>query len=129
MNRHGPIINHLAFADNTIIFSSGNKASLHLILNILATYERVSGQLINRSKSRYTMAPNVTQRSITRVGLILGMRFERLPIKYLSCTIYSGRKKLCFFSTMVSKVINKVKWWHLKFLSAGRRAVLISHVL
>ncbi|XP_070018326.1 uncharacterized protein [Nicotiana sylvestris] len=50
MNRHVPIINHLAFADDTIIFSSGNKASLHLILNTLATYERDSGQLINREQ-------------------------------------------------------------------------------
>lgn len=50
-------------------------------------------------------------------------------MKYPGCPIYSGRKKLEFFSGMVRKVINKVKGWHLKFLSTGGKAALIRHVL
>lgn len=75
------------------------------------------------------MAPNSTQRSIIWIGRILGMRFENLAMKYLGCPIYSGRKKLSFFSEMVCKAINRVKGWHLKFFFSRGRAVIIRHVL
>ncbi|XP_060214023.1 uncharacterized protein LOC132641152 isoform X1 [Lycium barbarum] len=129
MKDQGPKINHLAFADDTIIFTSGHKKSLKLILGTLEAYEKVSGQLINRDKSCFTMAPNTTPSTIRRIERILGMRYDKLPMKYLGCPLYTGRKLIAYFSDMVNKIINRVKGWHLKFLSFGGRAVLIRHVL
>ncbi|XP_075082606.1 uncharacterized protein LOC142166877 [Nicotiana tabacum] len=80
MKRQGPQVNHLAFADDTILFTSGEKHSLQLILNILNTYETVSDQLINKNKSCYSMAENTPQSIIRRVEMILGMRFDKLPM-------------------------------------------------
>ncbi|XP_070036476.1 uncharacterized protein [Nicotiana tomentosiformis] len=129
MKRQGPQVNHLAFADDTILFTSGEKHSLQLILNILNTYETVSDQLINKNKSCYSMAENTPQSIIRRVEMILGMRFDKLPMRYLGCPIYYGRKKICIFVDMITKTINRVIGWHLKFLSSGGMAVLIRHVL
>uniref|UniRef100_A0A0V0H0B7 Putative ovule protein n=1 Tax=Solanum chacoense TaxID=4108 RepID=A0A0V0H0B7_SOLCH len=78
--------------DDTIIFSNGNKASLQLILKTLESYENVSGQLINKNKSSYSLAPKAPQRTIRRIGRILDMEFENLPLKYLGFPIYFGRK-------------------------------------
>lgn len=39
-----PEINHVFFADETIIFSSERKANLQAILATMESYERVSGQ-------------------------------------------------------------------------------------
>lgn len=75
------------------------------------------------------MAPRTAQSTIFRVGRILGMRFNKFPLKYLGCLIFKGTKKLEIFAEMVTKVINRIKGWHLKFLSSGGRAVLIKHVL
>nr|XP_033513189.1 uncharacterized mitochondrial protein AtMg00310-like isoform X1 [Nicotiana tomentosiformis]XP_033513190.1 uncharacterized mitochondrial protein AtMg00310-like isoform X2 [Nicotiana tomentosiformis] len=105
------------------------KATLQQVLDSLSTYEQISGQQINKDKCSFSLAPSATQRSITRIRRITGMRHEPLPIQYLGCPIYSSRKKVSIFSNMVSKVINKIRGWHLKFLSTGGRAVLIRHVL
>lgn len=40
MNNQGPKVNHLDFADDTIVFSNGSISSLNLIFNTLAMYER-----------------------------------------------------------------------------------------
>ncbi|XP_019232503.1 PREDICTED: uncharacterized protein LOC109213197 [Nicotiana attenuata] len=50
-----PKNNHLAYADDTIIFSSSDATSLSLIMRILTAYESASGQLINKSKSAIYM--------------------------------------------------------------------------
>ncbi|WMV41850.1 hypothetical protein MTR67_035235 [Solanum verrucosum] len=105
--------------DDTIIFSNGNKASLQLILKTLESYENVSGQLINKNKSPYSLAPKAPQRTIRRIGRILDMEFENLSLKYLGFPIYFGRKTQDIFSNMMNKVINRIKGWNLKFLSTG----------
>lgn len=129
MSSYGPQINHLAFADDFILFCNGGKTTLQLIQATLATYEQVSGQKINKSKCSFSVPSSATQRSIRRIEEITEMRHEPLPINYLGCPIYSGRKKLSTFAGMVSRVINKIKGWHLKLLSSEGRAVLIRHVL
>ncbi|XP_075084877.1 uncharacterized protein LOC142168116 [Nicotiana tabacum] len=42
-------LNHLAYADDTIIFSSADTYSLGKIVKVLTQYEQTSGQLINKS--------------------------------------------------------------------------------
>lgn len=57
----GPQINHLSFADDIIIFTSGEKVSLQLIMKTLSTYEMVSDQLINTNKSHFMIPTNTPQ--------------------------------------------------------------------
>ena len=47
------LINHLSYADNILIFSSGHKNSLKAIMEVLKAYEGFSGQLINKKKSGF----------------------------------------------------------------------------
>lgn len=61
MEINGPQINHLSFADDVIIFSSVTSSSLQLIMKVLSTYQRVSGQLINNKKSHFTIPTNTPQ--------------------------------------------------------------------
>lgn len=44
-------LNHLAYEDGTIIFSSSNEYSMEKIMKILREYEIESGQKVNRGKS------------------------------------------------------------------------------
>lgn len=109
MHPYGPQINHLSFADGIIVFSSGRKATLQDILKTLESYERVSGQSINKNKCSYTIAPTTPLISIKRVGKNLRMRYEHLPIKYLGCPIYNGRKLLEIFTDLICKITNRIK--------------------
>ncbi|XP_060203069.1 uncharacterized protein LOC132631512 [Lycium barbarum] len=129
MKENGPQINHLSFADDTILFCNGGKRPLKMVLEVLKTYENISGQLINKSKSCFAVAENSSLSNITRLQNITGMKHQKFPIKYLGCPIISGRKNLAHFSDIVTKVILLIRGWHTKLLSIGGRAILIKHVL
>lgn len=53
---NGPIISHLLYADDTIIFTNGTKSSLNKLMTFLSSYEAASGQLINKEKSCYILS-------------------------------------------------------------------------
>lgn len=50
MLKWSPNINHLSYADDTILYCSGDKKSVKNMIKVLADYERVSGQMINKNK-------------------------------------------------------------------------------
>ncbi|XP_019234735.1 PREDICTED: uncharacterized protein LOC109215174 [Nicotiana attenuata] len=81
-------INHLAYADDTIIFSSSDARSLQLIMQILAAYETASGQLINRSKSAIYMHHSARVQVIDKVQRITGIPKQEFPFTYLGCPIF-----------------------------------------
>lgn len=57
MNNRGPIINHLAYVDDIIIFSSGNCRSIRLIMKQIKRYENCSGKKVNKEKSSFLPGP------------------------------------------------------------------------
>lgn len=56
-----PIITHLSYADDTIFFSSGDPLSLISMMAKLEAYENCPGQLVNKSKSCFLLAPSSPQ--------------------------------------------------------------------
>ena len=51
ISRNGPKLTHLLFADDSLIFCRATENECQTLLNILAKYERASGQQINRAKT------------------------------------------------------------------------------
>ncbi|WMV30180.1 hypothetical protein MTR67_023565 [Solanum verrucosum] len=125
----GPQINHLSFADDIIIFTSGRKDSLKLIMQTLTTYERISGQLINKAKSHFLLHPNACRTTYDRVKRYTGLHQKETPITYLGSPLFIGRPRLIYFSELISKIVNRITGWQSKMLSYGGKATLIKHVL
>lgn len=46
-----PLVSHLFYADDLLVFANGEKRSLHRLINIFYHYAKGSGQLINKDKS------------------------------------------------------------------------------
>ncbi|XP_059315418.1 uncharacterized protein LOC132066031 [Lycium ferocissimum] len=124
-----PKINHLAYADDTIIFSSSCEISLGLIMNILTEYEQASGQLINKTKSSVYLHDKVDLQEVQKVERVTGITRQAFPLKYFGCPIYYSKTQVSFYSDLLSKVRNKLQGWKGKLLSFGGRAVLLKHVL
>lgn len=51
MSKKGPQINHLSYADDLILFTSGDKPSVKMVMKELNSYQLASRQLINRDKT------------------------------------------------------------------------------
>ncbi|XP_070036889.1 uncharacterized protein [Nicotiana tomentosiformis] len=61
VDRGCPSITHLSYANDTILFSSGHPLSLIAMMGKLSLNERMSGQLVNKTKSCSLVAPNTSQ--------------------------------------------------------------------
>lgn len=53
-----PEVNHLSYADDTILFCSGDRVSIIKMMSILIRYEEESGQMINKAKSYFYVHNN-----------------------------------------------------------------------
>ncbi|WMV11057.1 hypothetical protein MTR67_004442 [Solanum verrucosum] len=129
VDKNSPIMTHLCYADDTILFSSGDPLSLAMMMHKLDIYEKISGQKINKSKSGFIVHPKASDIFKNEVKAITGFSNIKLPFTYLGSPIFVGRKKICYFNDMVVKISNKVMGWHTKTLSIGGKTVMIKAVL
>nr|XP_018625896.1 uncharacterized protein LOC108944923 [Nicotiana tomentosiformis]XP_018625897.1 uncharacterized protein LOC108944923 [Nicotiana tomentosiformis] len=129
MNNRGPIINHLAYADGVVMFTSTYKYSIKKVMKTLRRYEETSGQEINKDKIFYLASNYIYDSTHNMIQKLTGYRYQSFPFKYLGCPIYSGRKKICYSTDIASNVMNKIGGWQGHVISPGGRATLIKHVL
>ncbi|XP_060170522.1 uncharacterized protein LOC132601460 [Lycium barbarum] len=100
MPKWRPKINHLAYADDIIIFTSADVPFMLLIMEILGNYEKTSGRKINKEKSVVYMHENVSAEISITVKIVTGIVRKDFPFG-----------------------------WKGKMLSVGGREILIKHVL
>ncbi|XP_060216591.1 uncharacterized protein LOC132644058 [Lycium barbarum] len=122
-------LNHLADADDTIIFSVADNQSLQMIMDTLQEYEKVSGQLINKSKSSYYMFSKVSHELSQQVATVTGFVRGQFPFTYLGVPITHARKRKVDYTELLKKVKDILQTWKGKLLSYGGKAVLITSVL
>ncbi|XP_060202505.1 uncharacterized protein LOC132630945 [Lycium barbarum] len=129
MPKWSPQINHLSYADDTILFCYGDGCSLKLMMKRLRNYEKASGQLVNTDKSCYYIHHKVLARVNRRIKRHTKMRNRSFPFTYLGCPVFYGRRKLIYYEDLIKKVMKRILSWQNRLLSFGGRYVLINHVL
>ena len=129
MERNGPKINHLSFADDIIIFASTDSNFLHLIMKTIEAYEEVSDQQVNKEKSFFMVSSNTSHDIIEEIRIATGFNRKNSPINYLGCPLYIGGQRIIYYSELVEKVIKRIAGWHSKILNFGGKITLVKHVL
>ncbi|XP_027170444.1 uncharacterized protein LOC113770234 [Coffea eugenioides] len=124
-----PKVTHLAYADDVVIFSSGLKRSVRLVLKALEDYSLVSGQQVNHQKSCFLTHSNFPRARKRMLGELTGFSSREFPVKYLGCPLYVGRRKKVYFSAICDSILGTVLSWKGRLLSHGGRLVLIKSVL
>lgn len=97
-------------------------------MKTLSTYEMVSAQLINSDKSHFMIPSNTPQQVVDTIKLVTGFNQQNSLITYLGCPLYIGGQRIIYYSTMVDKVVKKIRGWQSRILSYSSRATLVKYV-
>lgn len=115
-----PLISHLSFVGDSIIFARANGEEAKHLAEILKTYEAFSGQRINLEKSELSCIQNVPSTKIDELDKLLRVKAMERHVNYLGLPTILGRSKTQVFNFARDRVWKKLKGWKEKtFSKAG----------
>ena len=127
--RNSPKINHMLFADDTMIFTKTDARSCSSLMDILHKYELASGQMINAHKSSISFSSKTPPEIRERVKTQQGIEKEGGVGKYLGLPEHFGRKKKDLFASIVDRKKQITVFWSTQLLSTAEKATMIQSVL
>lgn len=123
-----PLITHLCFADDMLIFFDGSEASVMAIVQELASFYLGSGLGLNMSKTGLFLDGGnhqATKELATRLGFSQGC----LPVRYLGVPLMPHRLRPQDYQPLIDRVRKKITSWTVRNLSFAGRLTLIQSVL
>jgi hypothetical protein len=125
----GPHITHLLFADDSIVFLEASMESLLTLKEVLANYERASGQKVNLGKSSIFFGDGCADERKTELMQALGVEDETLSERYLGLPTVVGRSKNGYFQYVTERSGAKVGGWKGQGMSKKGKEILTKSVL
>ena len=127
--RNGPWVSQLFFADDIVLFCRVKESECQVIPDILTTYEKGSGQKINKDKTNLFFSSNTDPGLQIRIQQILSVPFIRSYEKYLGLLALVGLAKKQSFIYIKERIQKKFQGWKEKLLSQAGREVLIKSMI
>ncbi|XP_024004423.1 uncharacterized protein LOC112081868 [Eutrema salsugineum] len=122
-----PLITHLSFADDVLIFFDGSASSLSGILTVLNSFQRSSGLALSLRKSCLFLDGNnlpLVREMAGRFGLQQGS----LPVRYLGLPLMPHKLRAQDFQPLVDKVKARISTWTIRHLNFAGRLQLIQSI-
>ena len=98
-------------------------------MEILATFERVSGQRLNRDKTALFFSKSTPQDQQLQIMAALGVSELKQYEEYLGLPAMVGRNKQASFWKIKQRVWKRLQGWEGKLLSQAGREVLIKSMI
>ncbi|XP_010431231.1 PREDICTED: uncharacterized protein LOC104715533 [Camelina sativa] len=123
-----PVVSHLAFADDLMIFFNGSADSLQEIASLLEKFKLLSGLSMNRDKSTLFVAgvPENLRAQMQQQGFSIGS----FPVRYLGMPLRHHKPRKNDYSPLLDNIRARFNSWASKALSfAGRLQLIIAGCL
>ncbi|XP_020677838.1 uncharacterized protein LOC110096301 [Dendrobium catenatum] len=124
----GPMITHLIYADDVLVFSHASVDLANALKTIVEVFCKWTGKRINVSKSQMIFGKVVSYSMKKRITKVLGFKVIK-EIKYLGVKMSLNRLKMADFQETMSNVMDKLNSWSKKSLSLGGKMILIDSSL
>ena len=121
----GPIISHLFFADDSLVFGRATVSDATKIQRILKVYELSLGQQLNFTKTSLYFSPNTDSGTKERVKSMFSAQVIKPHESCLGLSSLVGRSKNNTFTQLKQKVANKVLGWKENLLTHVGKEILI----
>ncbi|XP_066382241.1 uncharacterized protein [Miscanthus floridulus] len=100
-----PSINHLLFADDSLLLLKVNQGNADHLKYVLQLYEECSGQIINKEKSSVLFSKNCGEATKEEFLAALDLSHEAKNDKYLGLPVYMGRSKAKMFTYLKDRIL------------------------
>jgi len=126
--RSAPHLSNLLFTDDNLLFSRASTLEANKILEILASYQQATGQVVNLEKTEASFSRNVPNEDKHMIYNMMGVKVVEAQSRYLGFPIPFGRSKKVVFSFVMDRIWKKVKGWKERFLTNKGKETLIKAV-
>lgn len=129
LGRGGPLLSHLFFADDLVLFGEASVENAAVLQETLNTFCRYSGYKINASKSSLFFSNNTNDSLRGAIGNFLGFQQTDDLGMYLGVPLFHSRISKNTFKFIVDKVQKKLNGFDAWILSMAGRVTLAKSVL
>ncbi|CAN1125969.1 LINE-1 reverse transcriptase homolog [Linum perenne] len=91
IGRNGPLLSHLFFADDLILFGEATELQGDVVMDCLQTFCSASGQLVSHEKSVVFFSPNSNRELCRNISTNLAIPMTRDLGRYLGVPVLHGR--------------------------------------
>lgn len=123
-----PLITHLSFADDILIFFDGTEDSLRGILSILEEFRSALGLSISLAKSELMIDGGCPHRC-QNIASAVGIKQGALPVRYLVVPLSSKKMNKSDYQPLLDKIMARFNSWSARHLSFAGRLKLIQSVI
>ncbi|KAJ0230967.1 Reverse transcriptase domain-containing protein [Hirschfeldia incana] len=123
-----PLITHLSFADDVLVFFDGSEESLRGILEILEEFKQLSGLRVNKEKTEL-LIDGGSHSLCSELAEAVGIKQGSLPVRYLGVPLSAKKMHKSDFKPLLDKIEVKFNSWTVKHLSFAGRFQLIQAVI
>jgi hypothetical protein len=121
------VVNHLLFADDTLIFCGAQEEQIRHLRCIFLCFEAAFGLRINIGKSEIVHISVVED--VEGLANLLGCRVASLPMTYLGLPLGASYKSTSIWNGVIEKMEGRLARWKRMYLSKGARLTLINSTL
>jgi hypothetical protein len=121
-------LNHIFFADDSLLFCKATKQEWHCLRRVLGVYEEESSQRLNDDKTSIFFSRNTSQETRNRIMEVVGVQDSQRFDTYLGLPALVGNSRMREFKNLRDKVDKRLSDWKTKFLSKAGKKVLIKAV-
>ncbi|XP_018853114.2 uncharacterized protein LOC109015083 [Juglans regia] len=122
-------INHLFFADDSLLFCKSNAIEMCRLLDILSIYEKASGQRLNKEKTSIHFSRNTPQLAQSLILQIAGVRSSTSYEQYLGLPALMGRSRVGSFNSILDRMKRRIGNFKVKTLSQAGKEILLKAVV
>lgn len=117
ITRGGTRLNHLFFADDSLLFCKASIPEWIQIQQVLEVYEMASRQKLNKDKTSLFFSCNTKEETKCHISYVAGVNYTQQYEKYLGLPALIGRSRISAFAGIKGRIWDKMHGWKEKFLS------------